>query len=191
MLIPGLGRVAEDPHTGSYVSAPVTVPVLGNGLCTVILEDYDEDPDREQVHAAIRAFLAADASVLRAVEPHVFRYYQDCRAEGWTDLKIRSARDVWSHVQLGDRAEIGRDPWSTHVYVSVECECDWEEEHGLHLVFEDGSRVSKVGPCDGHLTNAHAYNDTRFRDVIYVNLDAVTPPDAAPRPERNPWWKFW
>jgi hypothetical protein len=191
MLIPGLGRVTEDPDIGSYVSAPVTVPVLGNAPCRVVLDDYDDDPDPEQVHSAIRSFLAADQSVLRAAQPHVFRYYEDCRREGLTDLRIRSPADVWRHVQLGNEAMVGREPGSPHVYVSLECECDWEEEHGLHLVFENGSRVSRVGPCDGHLTNAHAYDDPRFSGVIYVDVESVTPPDAAPVPERKPWWKFW
>lgn len=98
MLVPGLGRVTEDPDTGWYVSEPVTIPVLGNAPCTVILDGYDDDPDPEQVHSAIRTFLAADASVLAAAEPHIFRYYQDSRREGWTDLRIRSPRDVWRHV---------------------------------------------------------------------------------------------
>jgi hypothetical protein len=42
----------------------------------------------------------------------------------------------------------GRDQ---RVYVSVECECDWEPEHGLQIVFRDGATVTKVGPYDGHV----------------------------------------
>jgi hypothetical protein len=38
------------------------------------------------------------------------------------------------------------------VYLSVECECSWEIEHGLQLVFRDGRAISRIGPYDGHLT---------------------------------------
>jgi len=37
------------------------------------------------------------------------------------------------------------------VYFSIEGNCDWEEEHGLQLVFRDGTEVTKVGQYDGHL----------------------------------------
>ena len=82
---------------------------------------------------------------------------------------IRAPEDVWRHVQLGDelwvqRAQSGR--W----FVSIECECDWEPEHGLQLVLEDGARVTKVGPYDGHLTNAAAYADPTLEGVVYVGL---------------------
>ena len=190
MLIPGLGRVTEAPDLGGYVSEPVTVPVLGGASCRVTLETCDDDPDPEQLHSAISAFLAADPSVLRAAEPHIFQYYQDCRRLAPTDLHIQSPGDLWRHVHLGNEVSVGRED-ARHVYLSVECECDWEEEHGLQIVFEDGVRVSKVGPYDGHFTNAHAYADDRLEGVIYVPNDPVERTRAAPRGERKPWWKFW
>ena len=52
----------------------------------------------------------------------------------------------------------------------IECGCDWEPEHGLELVLEDGARVTKVGPYDGHLTNAAAYADPTLESVVYVGL---------------------
>jgi len=55
---------------------------------------------------------------------------------------------------------VQRDGPGEPVYVSVECECSWEPEHGLQLVFRGGARVTKVGPYDGHLTNVP--------DVVYV-----------------------
>jgi hypothetical protein len=36
----------------------------------------------------------------------------------------------------------------------------------MQLVFEDGQRVCKVSPCDGHVTVAHAYGDSSLLGVI-------------------------
>jgi hypothetical protein len=53
------------------------------------------------------------------------------------------------------------------IYVSVECGCDWEVEHGLQLVFKNGLKVNKLGGYDGHLTNSDAFADESLEDVVY------------------------
>ncbi|NKE60975.1 hypothetical protein FXN61_31005 [Lentzea sp. PSKA42] len=168
MEIPGLGPVVEDEY-GSLVSAPVPVPVFGNASLPFTVDGYADDPAKEDFHAAIRTFLALDSAVLEQAGPAVFEYYRDIAEDGGEDQedfpRIAAAGEVWDHV-LFDRHEVSvqRDGEGEPVYVSVECECAWEPEHGLQLVFRDGARVTKVGPYDGHLTNASAY----ARDVIYA-----------------------
>jgi hypothetical protein len=69
-------------------------------------------------------------------------------------------------------------------HVSVECECDWEPEHGLQIVVRDGAAVTKVGPFDGHLTNAAAYANDALHDVIYhptLSATGLSPGQAGPR----------
>jgi hypothetical protein len=56
------------------------------------------------------------------------------------------------------------------MYASLECNCDWEEEHGLLIVFKEGREVSKIGPYDGHLTHSDAYGDPALEDVVYRSL---------------------
>ena len=53
------------------------------------------------------------------------------------------------------------------VVMSFEGEVSWEREHGLQLVIEEGARVCKVGPYDGHVTMAHAYGDPSLLGVIF------------------------
>lgn len=56
--------------------------------------------------------------------------------------------------------------------VDIECKCAWEREHGLNIGFKEGRVVSKVGPYDGHLTNASAFRRDDLHDVVYVSLYA-------------------
>jgi hypothetical protein len=175
MEIPGLGVIEEDEGTGWWMSSERPVTVLGGALCRIVVEGYLEDDNKQDFHRAIANFLAADEAVLKAVSSEVFAYYQDMVAytspgdEAY--VQIASPDDVWSYVQLGNEPMVSRQSYGDkRVYVSLECNCDWEPEHGLQIVFRDGSHVSKVGPYDGHLTNGSAFNDTSLQDVIYRRL---------------------
>jgi hypothetical protein len=175
MEIPGLGNVTWDTKYDWYRSDPVPVPVLGGKPCRIIVEGYDEDSRKEDYHAAIANFLSVDQLVLKEAEGHVFRYYKDCNKywgpEDKEYVMIQSAIEVWRHVRLGDEPMVSRrDSGDCGIYVSLECGCDWEEEHGLQIVFKNGLRVNKVGPYDGHLTTSDAYADDSLEEVVYREI---------------------
>ncbi|OJF14838.1 hypothetical protein EDD30_3190 [Couchioplanes caeruleus] len=163
-----------DPDFDGYRSAPVPVPVLGGAACRFIVEGYDDDPAPEDFHVAIRTFLALDRGALEAASPFIYAYYRDI-----TDQLLAAGDDEWlvdiagpervlDHVRLGAEPTIARHfSGDRHVYVSIECECAWEPEHGLQIVFRDGATVTKVGPYDGHLTHWAAFDDDRLDGVVY------------------------
>ena len=83
-------------------------------------------------------------------------------------MEIKAPADVWDHIRFGGEPLVSRrSKGDGGIYVSLECECDWEEEHGLQIVFENGRRVNKVGPYDGHLTNSDARADDSLGGTIY------------------------
>jgi hypothetical protein len=171
--LPGIGRMTWDEEMDWYVLEEMPVPVLGGQVCRIIVDGYDGDEARDDLTGAIRNFLALDPSALRAAEAHVFQYYRDC-AEYWDDddddyPDIPTPADVWQHVRFGTEPVVKRRAYGDRgIYISLECECDWEPEHGLEIVFHNGQRVNKVGPYDGHCTNADAYDDESHEDLIYV-----------------------
>jgi hypothetical protein len=170
MKIPGLGEVEKDDRLGWCFGPPMAVPVLGGKVCRLVVDGYDGDPRPDDFHAAIANFLSIGQAVLEAAAPFVFRYYNDCVAAAGAPATISSAGDVWRQVQFGGEPQVTRRAYGDErVYVSLECNCDWEPEHGLVLVFEDGLVVNKVGAYDGHLTNADAYADDALEDVVYVD----------------------
>jgi len=175
MQIPGLGSVTSDDDLGWLYSEPIRLDVLRGNECRIVLEGYEDDSDREGFHTAIQAFRSCGPEVLKAAEPHIFRYYKDM-IRYWEPgddgyVVIDCPGDVWKHVQLGDEPMFTRnDSGDKGVYVSLECNCDWEPEHGLQIVFRNGDTVCKVGPYDGHLTNANAYGDPSLENVIYRGM---------------------
>jgi hypothetical protein len=162
MEIPGLGALEFDCQTGWWISDPVAVPVLGGAECSIVLSGYDDDAAKEDFVTAVRNFLSIGPAVLREAAPHIFAYYKLCsNAPGYP--RIASPEGVWAHIQPGFEAIIERDaPGAGEVYVSLECHCDWESEHGLQIVFRHGLVVSKTGPFDGRLTNGKGREDVVF-----------------------------
>jgi len=160
--IPGLGKVTKDEQFGWYVSEPRPIAALNGQVCRVILDDYDSDPNKEDFHVAIANFLSIDASVLKAAETDMVSYH-DAHA---ADLKTPS--EVWNRLRLGTEPTVKRRPYGDKgIYISVECGCDWEDEHGLEIVFKNGLKVNKLGPYDGHCTNSDAWDKDSLEDVVY------------------------
>ena len=172
MNVPGLGEVEKDERFGWYSSRPMKLAVLGGEESKIVLEGYDEDPNKNDFHIAIANLISSSPAVLKEAEPYIYQYYQDIShyysASDKNFVSIKSPAEVWAHVQLGAEPVVSRRSYGDKgIYVSLECSCDWEPEHGLQIVFKDGSTLCKVGPFDGHLTNSDAFADAKLENVIY------------------------
>ncbi|MBB5883053.1 hypothetical protein DYQ93_00395 [Xanthomonas sp. LMG 8992] len=154
---------------GSLWSVAVPVPWM-HDTCCFVLEDCDAGQVPADAAAAIATFLQLDSAVFAAATPHVFAYYRHtqalCAKYGWPSPDIASPAAIWEHVQFGSEAYLRRYR-DGRLRISLECNCDWEAEHGLHLVFADDGRICKVGPFDGHLSHAAAHADPSLETVIY------------------------
>ena len=171
MEIPGIGECRFDESYECYSSEPITLPVLNGAKCRILVEGYYDDPLVEEFHETIANFLSAHNSVLKAVEPYLFKYYLDVKSsiepeDGFPSISLPS--EIWKFIQLGEEAIVSRRPSGDRsIYISLGGNCDWEPEHGLQIVFKNGSIVNKVGPYNGHLTNSDAYADSTLENVIY------------------------
>jgi hypothetical protein len=180
METPGLGPLVKDEEFDWYVSLSRPVAALGGATVRLTLHGFDEDPDKAGYVAVIDEFLSLEQSVLTPATAAVFSYYQDTVASVAADadwdwyVDIPSPEQVWDHITLGGEAEVQRHHRDGHVYLSIECECDWEPEHGLQIVIRHGRVVSKVGPYDGHLTNASAVGRDDPTDVIYRRINRAS-----------------
>lgn len=159
----------EEDEDGSAWSAAVPVQWLRHD-CSFVLEDYAADAAQADFGAAIAAFLRIDQAVLDAAAADVFAYYRRMHAlhaqHGLPSPRIDGPAQVWQHVQFGSEAYASRYR-DGHIRISLECNCDWEQEHGLQLVFTHEGRICKVGPFDGHLSHADAYADPSLETVVY------------------------
>lgn len=174
MHIPGIGPVEKDEENGWYTSQPVLIPALQEQEYEFLLEGYDEadDTSKADFHTAIANFIKLDPAALRKAEADIFAYYQDTanyrKSEKLDVVQIAQPSDVWQHIQYGYEALVSQRPnGDKTVYVSVECDCDWDEENGLQLVFRNGAEISKLGPFDDYLSNADAFGEASLDKVVY------------------------
>lgn len=122
---------------------------------------------------AIKKFLAIDESPLKNAAEHIFEYYKFCFdnidvADEEIVRRIASPDDVWRFIELDSEPMFTRRAYGDKgIYVSLSCSSDWENEHGLQILFRNGLVGNKVGSYKGHLTNSDAYDDDSLENVIY------------------------
>lgn len=175
MNIPYLGELVKDEQFDWYYSQPIEIILFGGIKCQVIVEGYEEDDRKADFHEAISNLLSASPSVLKDAEPYIYQYYEDirrlCASSDEEFPIIESASEIWEHISLGSEPMVSRRAYGDHgIYISLECNCGWEQEHGLQIVLFQGKTVCKVSPYDGHLTNSDAFANEKFEHVIYRRI---------------------
>ena len=169
MNIPPLGPLRPDSQFPEWlVSAPVSVPYF-DGLPLKFTLNELTDADTEDVRNAVAAFLALGATDRLAAGPHVFQNYRqmvDAVGEEDVGVQIASPEAVWAHVHPSEIYISRRHRRNQAIYVQILADSDWEEEHGLQIVYRRGSELSRVSDQDGHLTRADAYDTPEEQDRI-------------------------
>jgi hypothetical protein len=73
---------------------------------------------------------------------------------------------VWDFVKPTEIHISRRHHGDRLVYVEILCECRWEIEHGLAVIYRNGSTLSRVSEQDGHLTTSDAFDFPEEKDTI-------------------------
>ena len=156
-----------------WATPPTRLPCMDGHEVRFCVWDPPEPDAAELIGAAIANLRSAGPELLATATEPVYHYYLDIAGSVSVPLIERPA-DVWKHVQLGRRPSVsasldgaGGYLHAGVAYVTFACECDWEPEHGLALVFIDGNRLGRVSSYDGHPTWAHAYADPSMLDLVY------------------------
>ncbi|QDC09007.1 hypothetical protein FHY55_07005 [Oceanicola sp. D3] len=132
-------------------------------------------PAPEEATRALTAFLQLTPQDRLADSLHVYNYYLDFHqavgGEDWLDDEMgipESPEDIWSHVTPGT-IHLTDDPRHPgHVFLVMEANCAWEQEHGLMMIWQDGTALTKTGGYDGHVTNETAYAKPELAGTVYA-----------------------
>lgn len=147
--VPGLGLVTEDSY-GALLTEPHSIRAFGGKSCRFELQGYETDPHPEDFVLAVRNIIDATEELLNQATPYVAQYCSDMiklYEDEAPDVQIDRPEDVWLHVDFGSEVTVSRSAkGAREIFVSIECNCTWEVEHGLQLVFRDGREIWKVGP---------------------------------------------
>ncbi len=157
-----LGRIEPGAFDVTWTAETVEVPMFDGqavpvGLSSLGLNDAIRPGDADAIDAAMDAFLALGTSDRAAAGVPVLAYCKEIlEAIGadWPEALAMAAitdpADIWRHVFVRE-IDIRKDTrhGEPSIYVLVHCACDWEEEHGLQLVYRNGGVLTRVGQQDG------------------------------------------
>jgi hypothetical protein len=144
-----------------WESKPVKIPFFNHVEVVITFSNYLPGEDAnflEEADAVIRAFLQKGKADKLAISHLVHKNCMDfLHAIGFEEedkhlWEIEDKDKIWKYIQL-EEIFVSRNPYKREdIYVQLCCECDWEQEHGLQIIFKEGKEVTRVSAQDGHLT---------------------------------------
>jgi hypothetical protein len=177
-----IGALRQDEDFDDWwIGEEVAVPFFGGKALIVIFMGYrpEDDPgfivDADE---ALRNFLKQTDAHRLECSAHV---HNDCveflEAVEYDDVderlcEIARPEEIWAFVHPDKVYVKRRHRRDRDIYITVACECDWEEEHGLQLVFRQGRQLTRVSGQDGHLTHADAYDVPDSEDALLSSFKA-------------------
>jgi hypothetical protein len=140
----------------------VQIPYFNEPLPVTVMDFHPQDPKQRlrfsKVSEALSAFLnLGEVDRMRASE----LVYENCKefidavgVDAWNQqmADLHDPKMIWQFVHPRE-VLISYSEERDAVFVVLSCECDWEDEHGLQLLYRDGKILVRVSQQDGHYTD--------------------------------------
>jgi hypothetical protein len=137
------------------------IPFLAQLLPVTILNFNPNDPANESqlgaIDAAVTALLHLTEMEKSIAAPGVLSYCHEfldmveILDEDKAMREITNPEEIWKFVHF-THAYVQYDASTEVVYVSLHAKCDWDTEHGLQLVYKNGTELYRVSADDGQIT---------------------------------------
>lgn len=171
-----IGKLTQNENFDDWWnSQPVPIPLFENKELDIIFMDYVPDHDNnflDEADEALKNFLGLGLDYKKHISKYVFSNcmdflnaveYDEADEDLW---KIEDPDDIWQYVYPSEIYVTRRSRRDENIYIMVACGCEWEQEHGLQLVFRQGKKLTRVSDQDGHVTEADAYDKPDCEDEL-------------------------
>lgn len=171
-----IGKLEQDEEFDEWwYGGNLKVPILRNEELPVIFTGLIPEKDLSFITEADCAL--ENLTEIKDYETITNLVYKNCidfvngieeeyRDEFQEFLEIKNKNEIWDYISFSE-IHVERRLWSDkNIYVSVKCNCEWEEEHGLQIVFRQGKMITRVSGIDGHITEADAYGKDDSEDYL-------------------------
>jgi hypothetical protein len=163
-----LGQLTQDDNFEDWWKIDnVSVPFFDNKNVQFTFMDVDPTADTtfiDEADKALRNFLNLTTEYRNTYSELVYKNCTDILDELGYDTvnpdlaNLKDPNGIWRFVNPSGIYVSRRHRRDMDIYLAVSCGCDWEEEHGLQLVFKQGKKLTRISGHDGHITEADAYN---------------------------------
>ena len=170
ILVSGIGQLKTDKDVAEWLRSENVAVKIFDGKSLTFVIDIKKDLDSallNKVELAIQNFLNLDSSYRNEISNLVYENYQDMIDH--SDIKhldVKKPSDIWNFIYPEEIFISQRSRRDEDIYIKVVCNCDWDKEHGLQLVFKNGLKITRVSSQDGHLTNSDAYDTPDSEDKL-------------------------
>ncbi len=138
--------------TDFFESEPCEIPFFDNRKLKIGFVEAEHQPYLDGADIVLKNFLKLNSTDKIRNSEIVHHYYAETLKNGYTKpLNVSTSKDIWNFVTPTEII-IHWDENGDY-YLCVSCECEWEEEHGLQLVFKDGQTLTRASGHDGHFTD--------------------------------------
>lgn len=157
----------EEQFEGWWKSTEIKIPFFENKKLSVTFMDCIPEVDStfiEEADIALTNFLKLTYDDRISISELAFRNcidFLDVIIYDEADEQLRQINnhnDIWNFIHPTEIYVSKRPYKEKDIYLMVACECDWEQEHGLQLIFKQGKKLTRISEQDGHLTEADAYD---------------------------------
>jgi len=158
-----------------WKSSEVEIPFFDNIKLPIIFMDFEPGHDTafiNEADSALTNFLNLNSKDRNAISDLAYKNCMDFfEAVGFSAKdealrQITNKNDIWNFIHPKEIYLTRRPYKEQDIYVQIACECDWEHEHGLQLVFRQGKKLTRISNQDGHLTEADAYDRPDEEDEL-------------------------
>ena len=174
-----LGELTQDDRFGDWWnSKPFRIPLIGAELNAVFMgfEPEQDESFIKEADSSLDNFLKLGDEYKNQISGLIYDHFRDfCSMVGEEDIpdemKGIDKSEIWKFISPS-QILITRRPYNEpDIFINMTCECKWEEEHGLQLVFKKGKALTRVSDQDGHLTKADAYDIPDSEDELLAKFE--------------------
>lgn len=180
----------NDQFEDCWETEPKEIPFFNNKKIKITFMDLVCSVDNkfiEEADQALERFLSKTEIDRKVLSNLMFNHCLDLLNDveyGDEDVKLRQIKDkniIWDYVYPKEIFVARRHRRDENIYINLTCECEWEKEHGLQLVFRQGRQLTRISEQDGHLTESDAYDKPDKEDkLLNANIKEF---------DKKPWWK--
>jgi hypothetical protein len=163
-----IGKLIQNEEFDDWwESDPIQIPFLENKELKITFMDFVPENDKVfviEADNALKNFLSKKQEERFELSELVHKNAMDfLNAVGYDEMdkslwEIKNKNEIWKYVYPQEIHITRRHRRDEDVYLNITCECEWEQEHGLQLVFRKGKQLTRISDQDGHITEADAYD---------------------------------
>lgn len=154
-----LGTLTQGEFDDLWESKPVKLPFYNNLQIPIKYKDFVPSEDKsflKEADEAVQIFLSKTEADRLSWSKHIHQncidflemVEEDDSIEEWKRIP---KNDIWNHLDIQE-IHVSREPYEDKgIYIQLICDCEWEEEHGLQLVFNKNGDLIRVSAIDGHI----------------------------------------